>query len=105
MIGRPLSLSARRSGIMFVTVDMGLSFIKFSPIHWHRNSGPGECPHPTAPDSPWPQESGTRFLVRTCVDRLGGEGGHTIAAAMRPIKLKVQGVLRLAVSITAYGPC
>jgi hypothetical protein len=34
------------------------------------------------------QESGTKFLVRTCVDRLAGDGGHTIAAAMRRIKVK-----------------
>jgi hypothetical protein len=29
------------------------------------------------------QEEGTHFLVRTCVDRLAGEGGHTVAAAMK----------------------
>lgn len=34
------------------------------------------------------QESGTKFLVRTCVDRLAGDGQHTIAAAMRRIKVK-----------------
>ena len=34
------------------------------------------------------QESGTKFLVRTCVDRLAGDGRHTIAAAMRRIKVK-----------------
>lgn len=34
------------------------------------------------------QESGTKFLVRTCVDRLAGDGSHTIAAAMRRIKVK-----------------
>jgi hypothetical protein len=34
------------------------------------------------------QESGTKFLVRTCVDRLAGDGGRTIAAAMRRIKMK-----------------
>ena len=28
------------------------------------------------------QELGTHFLVRTCVDRLAGDGGHTIAAEM-----------------------
>jgi hypothetical protein len=28
-------------------------------------------------------EEGTHFLVRTCVDRLAGEGGHTVAAAMK----------------------
>src|SRR5215471_11498966 len=33
-------------------------------------------------------ESGTRFLVRTCVDRLAGDGQHTIAAAMRRVKVK-----------------
>jgi hypothetical protein len=34
------------------------------------------------------QESGTKFLVRTCVDRLTGDGQHTIAAAMRRVKVK-----------------
>lgn len=34
------------------------------------------------------QESGTKFLVRTCVDRLAGDGRHTIAATMRRIKVK-----------------
>jgi hypothetical protein len=34
------------------------------------------------------QESGTKFLLRTCVDRLAGDGRHTIAAAMRRIKVK-----------------
>jgi len=34
------------------------------------------------------QESGTKFIVRTCVDRLAGDGQHTIAAMMRGIKVK-----------------
>ena len=34
------------------------------------------------------QESGTKFLVRTCVDRLAGDGRHTIATLMRRIKVK-----------------
>jgi Transposase DNA-binding len=34
------------------------------------------------------QDKGTKFLIRTCVDRLAGEGRHTIAAAMRRIKVK-----------------
>lgn len=34
------------------------------------------------------QESGTQFLVRTCVDRLAGDGRHTIAAVMRRVKVK-----------------
>lgn len=34
------------------------------------------------------EESGTKFLVRTCVDRLAGDGRHTIAAAMRRVKVK-----------------
>jgi hypothetical protein len=29
------------------------------------------------------EQSGTKFLVRTCVDRLAGDGQHTISAAMR----------------------
>lgn len=34
------------------------------------------------------QESGTKFLIRTCVDRLAGDGRHTIAAEMRRVKVK-----------------
>lgn len=31
---------------------------------------------------------GTHFLVRTCVDRLAGDGGHTIAQEMDEVRLK-----------------
>ena len=34
------------------------------------------------------QEIGTHFLVRTCVDRLAGDGGHTIADEMAEIAVK-----------------
>ena len=34
------------------------------------------------------QEIGTHFLVRTCVDRLAGDGGHTIAEEMDEIAIK-----------------
>jgi hypothetical protein len=34
------------------------------------------------------QESGTKFLLRTCVDRLADDGKHTIAAVMRRINVK-----------------
>jgi hypothetical protein len=34
------------------------------------------------------QQSGTKFLIRTCVDRLAGDGQHTIAGLMRRIKAK-----------------
>jgi hypothetical protein len=34
------------------------------------------------------QELGTHFLVRTCVDRLAGDGSHTIAAEMAETRLK-----------------
>lgn len=34
------------------------------------------------------QETGTKFLVRTCVDRLAGDGRHTIAATMRRVPVK-----------------
>jgi hypothetical protein len=33
-------------------------------------------------------QSGTKFLLRTCVDRLAGEGRHTISAVMRGAKVK-----------------
>jgi hypothetical protein len=34
------------------------------------------------------QEAGTHFLVRTCVDRLAGEGEHTVAAEMQDVRVK-----------------
>ncbi len=34
------------------------------------------------------QELGTHFLVRTCVDRLAGDGGHTVAAEMAETRVK-----------------
>jgi hypothetical protein len=39
------------------------------------------------------QELGTNFLVRTCVDRLAGDGGHTIADEMQEVR--VQGLHRV----------
>jgi hypothetical protein len=38
------------------------------------------------------QDAGTHFLLRTCVDRLAGEGDHTVADEMREVK--VQGLHR-----------
>lgn len=40
--------------------------------------------------------AGTHFLVRTCVDRLAGDGGHTIADEMSEVS--VQAIHRIAVS-------
>ena len=34
------------------------------------------------------KQSGTKFLLRTCVDRLAGDGQHTIVAAMKDTKVK-----------------
>lgn len=34
------------------------------------------------------QDVGTHFLVRTCVDRLAGDGGHTVADEMDEVRLK-----------------
>jgi hypothetical protein len=34
------------------------------------------------------QDAGTHFLLRTCVDRLAGEGGHTVADEMREVKVR-----------------
>ena len=34
------------------------------------------------------QEAGTKFLLRTCVDRLAGDGEHTIAAEMAKVDCK-----------------
>jgi hypothetical protein len=41
------------------------------------------------------QSIGTHFLVRTCVDRLAGDGTHTIADELREVRVK--GVHRIAV--------
>jgi hypothetical protein len=41
------------------------------------------------------QDAGTHFLLRTCVDRLAGEGDHTVADEMREVK--VQGLHRIEV--------
>jgi hypothetical protein len=41
------------------------------------------------------QDVGTHFLLRTCVDRLAGEGDHTIDDEMREVK--VQGLHRIEV--------
>lgn len=41
------------------------------------------------------QEAGTHFLIRICVDRLAGDGGHTIADEMDEVAVK--GLHRIAV--------
>jgi hypothetical protein len=41
------------------------------------------------------QEAGTHFLIRTCVDRLAGDGDHTIADEMK--KVAVNGLHRIDV--------
>jgi len=33
-------------------------------------------------------QAGTHFLLRTCVDRLAGEGNHTVADEMREVKVR-----------------
>jgi len=34
------------------------------------------------------QAPGTHFVIRTCVDRLAGDGAHTIAAEMKEVRCK-----------------
>jgi hypothetical protein len=41
------------------------------------------------------QEIGTHFLVRTCVDRLAGDGNHTVADEMKWVKISGQHRLEL----------
>jgi hypothetical protein len=41
------------------------------------------------------KDAGTHFLLRTCVDRLAGEGDHTVADEMREVK--AQGLHRIEV--------
>jgi hypothetical protein len=48
-------------------------------------------------------ELGTRFLVRTCVDRLAGDGDHTIADEMADVR--VQGLHRIEFRDERGQPC
>ncbi len=48
-------------------------------------------------------ELGTRFLVRTCVDRLAGDGDHTIADEMADVR--VQGLHRIEFRDAQGQPC
>lgn len=48
------------------------------------------------------QEIGTHFLVRTCVDRLAGDGAHTVADDMA--KAKIRGRHRIEVRDTNGNP-
>ncbi|WP_456637097.1 IS4 family transposase [Bradyrhizobium sp. USDA 10063] len=48
------------------------------------------------------QKVGTHFLVRTCVDRLAGDGDHTVAAAMDEVAVK--GLPRLEVRDNKGNP-
>jgi hypothetical protein len=41
------------------------------------------------------QQAGTHFLLRTCVDRLAGDGSYTVSAAMKQVRVK--GLHRLSV--------
>ena len=44
----------------------------------------------------------THFLVRTCVDRLAGDGRHTIAKAMQQVQVK--GLHRIELRDAKYRP-
>lgn len=46
------------------------------------------------------REAGTHFLVRTCVDRLAGDGKHTIAAEMADAPLAGRHRVEIADSVT-----
>jgi hypothetical protein len=48
------------------------------------------------------QEIGTHFLVRTCVDRLAGDGNHTVADEMK--RVKISGPHRLELRDAAAKP-
>jgi hypothetical protein len=49
------------------------------------------------------QDRGTNFLVRTCVDRLAGDGDHTIADEMADVR--VQGLHRIEFKDVHGEPC
>src|SRR5258707_9503190 len=40
-------------------------------------------------------DAGTHFLLRTCVDRLAGDGDHTIADEMREVRVSLEGCIAL----------
>jgi len=75
---------------------------KKESIRWLENlkqstellSDPGRCVHIGDRESDiyelfcTAQQIGTHFLVRTCVDRLAGDGGHTIADEMDEVPVK-----------------
>src|SRR5215813_12769283 len=75
---------------------------KKESIRWSENlkqstellSDPGRCVHIGDRESDiyelfcTTQQIGTHFLVRTCVDRLAGDGGHTIADEMDDVPVK-----------------
>jgi len=44
---------------------------------------------------------GTHFLVRTCVDRLAGDGGHTIAAEMADVAVAGHHLVEIGDGTTA----
>lgn len=46
-------------------------------------------------------EAGTHFLVRTCVDRLAGDGKHTIAAEMADAPIAGRHMVEIAEGVTA----
>jgi len=47
------------------------------------------------------REAGTHFLVRTCVDRLAGDGKHTIAAEMADAPIAGRHMIEIADGVTA----
>lgn len=47
------------------------------------------------------REAGTHFLVRTCVDRLAGDGKHTIAAEMADAPVTGRHMVEIADGVTA----
>lgn len=47
------------------------------------------------------REAGTHFLVRTCVDRLAGNGGHTVAAEMKQVAVAGHHQVEVADGTTA----
>jgi hypothetical protein len=75
---------------------------KKESVRWLDNLGqstellgdPGRCVHIGDRESDiyelfcMAQQKGTHFVVRTCVDRLAGEGDHTITDEMKEIAVK-----------------
>jgi len=90
------------------TIRPGFPIEKKESVRWLENLNPGRCIHIGDRESDIyelfcaAQEIGTHFLIRTCVDRLAGDGDHTMADEMDEVAVK--GLHRIEVSDSNGAP-